>query len=162
VVLLTTADPSHSVTSTGWEEQKNHRFYKGSWEQVEKCDGTCRSDKTWGMSHHECEGTCEGMQQIGLQLVTIEEDSGWDNAQKWTWEAHNLGKKRQFVAAAASPTRIFNSSHQGWGTHLGCAFDIVLHIYTTVFMFLLKSINDTLLLELLILLKEPSACYELG
>lgn len=113
-----------------------------------------------GAPHHSW--PCEGMQQIGLQLVTIEEDSGWDNAQKWTWEAHNLGKKRQFVAAAASPTRIFNSSHQGWGTHLGCAFDIVLHIYTTVFMFLLKSINDTLLLELLILLKEPSACYELG
>jgi hypothetical protein len=29
-------------------------------------------------------------------------------------------------------------------------------------MFLVKSINDTLLLEQLILLKEPSACYELG
>jgi hypothetical protein len=149
-VLLTIADPSHRVTSgTGWEEQKNHRFYKGSWEQVEKCHEMCRSDKTWGMRHHECEGTCEGMQQIGLQLVTIEEDSGWDNAQKWTWEAHNLGKKRQFVAAAASPTRIFISSHQGWEAciypdlivHLGCAFDIVLRIYTTVFMFLVKSIT---------------------
>jgi hypothetical protein len=46
-VLLTIPDPSHRVTSgTGWEEQKNHRFYKGSWEQVEKCHEMCRSDKT--------------------------------------------------------------------------------------------------------------------
>jgi hypothetical protein len=29
-------------------------------------------------------------------------------------------------------------------------------------MFMVKSITDTLLLEQLILLKEPSACYELG